>query len=61
MTESTLTRVALSPTQLPIVWVSGFFPWEYETGVKLTTHLNLQLRILGSKPRFPHTSAFRGV
>jgi len=42
---TTTSRPALEPTQSPIKWVSGLFPWgQSGRGVKLTTHLHLESR-----------------
>jgi len=60
----TTFRPALGPTQPPIQWLTGFFPWRKSNhGMKLTTplHLVLELRMHGATVPLPSTSSWCGA
>jgi len=60
---STMSRMALDPTQPTIQWILGYFPQGYSRwAVQLTTHLHpvLRLRMSGAKPHSPYTLPWYG-
>jgi len=60
---STMSRLALGPTQPPVHLVSKLFPWSEVDGMKLTAHLYLvmKLGIQGAVPPLSLTSSWCGA